>query len=208
MAGNGGFCFGVWAGSGSGLGIDRADFAGIAGAVAGDFAGDAGVDGVVVGAVSGGSALREQNMLARLDADLPVYAPPSFWAYFAGKLRMQMLLPIIPILMIVGFRDTARMGLRLVGVNSNEGGIDLLISAIATGSVFVMAPEVLRRVLWTERLEDPVLRERLAAVVERAGVRYRDVLLWRTHQTVGNAMVMGLCRGSGMCYCRMCCWNR
>src|SRR5205823_14715197 len=35
-------------------------------------------------------------------------------------------------------------------------------------------------------------RARLDAICNRAGVRCRDVLLWRTHHSVGNAAVMGL----------------
>jgi STE24 endopeptidase len=57
--------------------------------------------------------------------------------------------------------------------------------------VVFFAPEILRRVLHTERLADSPLRRRLEAMCRRTGVKYRDILLWRTQNNVGNAAVMG-----------------
>ena len=137
-------------------------------------------------------ALREQNLLTRLDSDLPISAPPSFGQYFLSKLRMQLLFTIAPIVMIVAIRDIAGLTLQLFHIEHALGAIDLLVSAGAALLVFLIAPEVLRRVLVTESLPDPVLRQRLDVISNRAGVRCRDVLLWHTHHTVGNAAVMGL----------------
>jgi STE24 endopeptidase len=135
-------------------------------------------------------ALREQNVVSRLDRDLPVYAPPGFWIYFVSKLRMQLLLILVPILMIVLLRDLGSLILRWTGVGGNNDNIDSALWAGSMILVFVISPEVLRRVLATERLPDPELRERLRVISDRAGVNAR-VLLWRTHHTVGNALVMG-----------------
>src|ERR1019366_2029827 len=135
-------------------------------------------------------ALREQNIVSRLDRDLPVYAPPGFWIYFLGKLRMQLLLILVPVLMIVMLRDLVGLVLRWGGVGIISDNIDSAIWASSMIVVFVISPEVLRRVLATERLPDPELGARLRVISDRAGVDAR-VLLWRTHHTVGNALVMG-----------------
>jgi STE24 endopeptidase len=137
-------------------------------------------------------ALREQNLLTRLDGDLPVYPPPSLGVYFVGKLRMQLLFTIVPILLIVATRDALSWPLHAAGVLKPQSALDMTISAVAAIAVFVFVPRVLARVLDTEPLSDPALRERLDAIARRAGVRCREVLLWRTHHTVGNAAVMGL----------------
>jgi STE24 endopeptidase len=135
-------------------------------------------------------ALREQNVVSRLDQDLPVYAPPGFWIYFVGKLRMQLLLILVPVLMIVIIRDLAGLVLRSAGAVNISDNIDSALWAGSMIVVFVISPEVLRRVLATERLPDPELQARLRIISDRAGVDAR-VLLWRTHHTVGNALVMG-----------------
>jgi STE24 endopeptidase len=68
-------------------------------------------------------------------------------------------------------------------------------AALAYGAavvVLVLAPEPLRRVLHTARLPDSLLRQRLDALSALARTRYREVLLWHTHYTFGNAAVMGV----------------
>jgi STE24 endopeptidase len=40
--------------------------------------------------------------------------------------------------------------------------------------------------------DDWALRRRLQALCDRAGLRCRDILIWKTSSSVGNAMVMGL----------------
>jgi STE24 endopeptidase len=139
-------------------------------------------------------ALREQSLLNQLDGDLPIYAPPSFSDYFFSKLRMQVLFTTVPVFMIVALRDFGGWGLLKLHLIEPTAGGDAIVSAAAALIVFIISPEVLRRVLATERLADTELRERLWGIANRDRVRCRDVLLWRTHNTVGNAAVMGLVR--------------
>jgi STE24 endopeptidase len=58
--------------------------------------------------------------------------------------------------------------------------------------VFIIAPEILRRVLPTQPLPDSPLRRRLENLCRRNGLRYRDILLWHTENNMGNAAVMGI----------------
>jgi Zn-dependent protease with chaperone function len=62
----------------------------------------------------------------------------------------------------------------------------------AIGLVYLVAPELLRRILPTSPLREGPLRRRLEALCRRSGMRYRDILVWHTHFNVGNAAVMGI----------------
>src|SRR5437867_21175 len=66
-------------------------------------------------------ALREQNLLYQLEADLPVHAPPQFWRYLLAQLRLQMLFTIVPVLLILAIRDVAVLALRAMGHTPRQG---------------------------------------------------------------------------------------
>jgi STE24 endopeptidase len=144
-------------------------------------------------------AVREQGVLAALEAELPIFAPPSFAAYFANRLRTQLLFTTVPVLLILSLRDAATVGLHAAAragwsnftwppSTAVDGRLDLAAVAL----VLVFIPVVLRRVLSTRRLPDGRLRQALGEVLRLAGVRCREVLLWDTHNNVGNAAVMGV----------------
>ncbi len=142
-------------------------------------------------------AVREQGVLAQLEADLPVFAPPPFAGYFANKLRAQLLFTTVPVLLILALRDAATAA---VAAAARPGWVrwppsDAVDSAAYVGSVAVvvlLVPAVLRHVLHTQRLPDSRLRDALSTVLRLAGVRCREVLLWHTHNNLSNAAVMGL----------------
>lgn len=138
-------------------------------------------------------ALREQNLLDQLEQDVPVHAPPSLRQYMFANLRQQVLFMTLPILLILLVRDLAVVGIKLSGwslgkLSDFENWIILPAAAI----VFLIAPEVLRRVLKTSPLPDSSLRRRLEEICRRMGLRYRDILLWETQYSMGNAAVMGV----------------
>jgi len=138
-------------------------------------------------------AFREQNLLSQLDADLPVHSSPSFKSYFASHLRLQFLFVVVPVLLIVLTHDLIRLAATVAvgsrwGLSDPDDPFSLMAAALL---IFVLAPEILRRVLHTEPLPNGPLRRRLEALCRRTGVRYRDILLWRTQNNLGNAAVMG-----------------
>ncbi len=142
-------------------------------------------------------ALREQNLLTRIENDLPVFTSSSFRAYFGNKLRIQLLFTIIPVLSILAMRDLAILAmttyfkLRHQPVAISEETESVIWLACAA-SVFLFAPEVLRRVLRTRRLPDSPLRSRLEKMCQSANMKCREILLWQTHNNTGNAAVMGI----------------
>lgn len=137
-------------------------------------------------------ALREQSMLGALEADLPIHAPPGFRDYFFSNVRLRLLFTVVPIFLIVLLRDVLLLVGRQWPTGLSEEWLDAGAMMLAAGLVFVFAPEILRRVLHTEPLEDSPLRRRLEAMCRRSSMRYRDILIWRTHSNMGNAAVMGI----------------
>jgi STE24 endopeptidase len=140
-------------------------------------------------------SLREHNLLDELEADLPVHAPPSFRHYFTSNLRLQLLFTAIPVFAIILTRDLLASAVRAAkgpGALPPDSPLEFAVMLLSTATVFVLAPEILRRVLQTQPLPDSPLRRRLEALCDRVGMRYRDILLWRTQNHMGNAAVMGI----------------
>jgi Zn-dependent protease with chaperone function len=136
-------------------------------------------------------ALREQNVLENLNDDLPVHAPPTFLKTVNANFRLQIAFTLMPVAFILVLRDVATLVLGIIGAKDVQG-IENVIMVPATLAVLLFAPELLRRVLHTERLADSPLRRRLEAMCHEAKLGYREILLWRTGGTMGNAAVMGL----------------
>jgi STE24 endopeptidase len=138
-------------------------------------------------------ALRELSISSYLQDDLPVHKPPTFSGYFGANIRLQLLFLVVPVVLIALLHDSIRL-LATVAVGSRwdfNSADNPFTWLLAAGMVFFFAPEVLRRVLYTEPLPQSSLRRRLESLCHRTGVRYREILLWRTENNLGNAAVMG-----------------
>lgn len=138
-------------------------------------------------------AARESGMFHALDNGLPVHLPPSFWRFALANLRLQVLFTVVPIALILLVRDVlhlvATQWLSLPVTGDLRESVIMLASALM---VFVPAPLILKRVLHTRRFPDSPTRDRLVAVAQRIGLRYREILLWDTDGNVANAAVMGV----------------
>lgn len=141
-------------------------------------------------------ALREQNLLLDFDSDLPLYQPPTFGVYFLSKLRLEVLFTLLPVAMIVLVRDgLAFLAVEFFTTPSNPEvptPVEMTSLVLSAAIVFVFAPVLLRRILKTRTMPDSPLRQRLEHLCQRAGVKYRQLLIWDTHHHVGNAAVMGV----------------
>lgn len=139
-------------------------------------------------------ALREQSLLSALENGLPVYAPPSFRSYLKANFRLQLLFTVVPVVMLLAAHDvllvTVLQPLRITPQERPWLNFGLLL--VASGAIFVIAPEILRWVLNTQPLEDSPLRRRMEELCRRHKMKYRDILLWRTDHNMGNAAVMGV----------------
>jgi Zn-dependent protease with chaperone function len=71
--------------------------------------------------------------------------------------------------------------------------LDWVIAIATMGALFVFSPHLIRHVWKTRRMEDGALRERLAALLGRAKMSCRDILVWDTlGGQVVNACVTGI----------------
>jgi STE24 endopeptidase len=137
-------------------------------------------------------ALREQSMLFALEDDLPVHAPPAFAGYFASQLRLQVLFTLIPIAMILILRDLMMIVLLRTGIIARDSAAEAMLLLGCSAIVFLVSPAILKHVLRTQPLPRSPLRSKLEEMCQRCGLRYRDILLWRTDNNMGNAAVMGI----------------
>lgn len=139
-------------------------------------------------------ALREQSLLFALENGQPIYAPPSFGSYLGANLRLQLLFTVVPVVLLLGAHDLLLTAvLEPLGITPQEQPwLNFVLLLIASGAIFVIAPEILRWVLHTQPLEDSSLRRRMENLCRRHGMKYRDILLWRTSNNMGNAAVMGV----------------
>lgn len=140
-------------------------------------------------------------MIRALDAGQPVYAPPTRGQYVIARVRHDLLLILVPLVLI----SVWSRGVDLVISSAwagvawpalREPGTRSLVQAATqmAGVVLVLAlaPAVMRRVWDTVRLGDGPLRDELLAMCRAAGVRVREILVWRTHHVVVNGAAMGL----------------
>ncbi len=138
-------------------------------------------------------ALREHSLIEQLEHDMPVHAAPELRGYLLANMRQQVLFMLLPILLILLLHDLLLIGTRVAGLRiENAAAFDNWVMLPAGVAVFLLAPEVLRRVLDTRPLPDSPLRQRLESLCRRAGLKYRAILLWNTQYSMGNAAVMGL----------------
>jgi STE24 endopeptidase len=136
-------------------------------------------------------AIREQNILPAINAGDLIHPVPTLREYLVGGIRLQILFMLAPVLLGLLLRDGIRLVAAHYGHGDNES-VDMVASILPISLIILLAPEILRRVLPTEPLPPSPLRSRLEALCQRLNLRYRDILIWRTHHSLGNAAVMGL----------------
>jgi STE24 endopeptidase len=136
-------------------------------------------------------ALREQNLLTEAMENLPVHAVPPPARQLRNNIRQQLLPIVVPVLVVVLLRDA--LVLALGGRPTSYWGDLLMLPAVAV--MYLVAPELFRWLFDTRPLPSGELRDRLDALCKRAGLRYRDILLWQTDHSVANAQVVGILPG-------------
>lgn len=139
-------------------------------------------------------ALREIGILDQLDKGLPVRMGPSLWQHLASNIRLQLLFMFVPVLAILALRDVLAVTLHMAGIPISQS-LEIIVALLCMLPVVVISPVLLAWVLPTEPLPDSPLRQRLEALCRQHGIRVKNVLLWRTHSSIGNAAVMGVIPG-------------
>lgn len=127
-------------------------------------------------------------LLDELIIALPGLAMVSVGRAFGERLRLELLPVVVPIFILQTWAELAEI---LWGQSISVGWL----AALQLGGVVVLIafmPELLRRVWRTEPLPAGPVRTSLQVSLDHAGVRARDLLLWKTGGRVGNAAVMGI----------------
>ena len=136
-------------------------------------------------------AMREQTLLAKLEADLPVRSGPTLWQYLLANTRLQLLFLFAPVLCILAFRDVLVFAATLAEIQLTEAH-HLVVSLASMLPVMLVAPVLLVRILPTAPLPPSPLRDRLEELCRNNGLRVSNILLWKTGGNIGNAAVMGM----------------
>jgi Zn-dependent protease with chaperone function len=148
--------------------------------------------------------LRESMWVRVLEEGHPAYPTPSRWQFVWSNIRHQVLFVLGPLILIGVWSEEWRRLLALhgEGILSDFAGwvrqsaysepIHLVGQLGGVVAVLAISP-LLMRAVWDARPIGPgPLRDRLMAICERAGVRVRGLLVWRTHGSMLNGAAMGL----------------
>jgi len=141
--------------------------------------------------------LIEASMLGALDRGEPVHPPPTRWQIVADRGRHTLAIGVVVIAAILAWAEATIIAAeRLVERGLLPAGerAELIVAgsqlAIAI-PVLLLAP-LLIRVFWrTTPLAHGELYERIRGICETHGVRFRDVLIWRTRGSMLNGAVVG-----------------
>ena len=129
------------------------------------------------------SVIRERSFPYRLAQGLPAHPMPTLPQYLSMQIRHNFYL-----LVLIGIASFVEwLGDKL------EGRISFA-PQVATGIAFVavmlMVPWLMTRIWTTVPLRGP-LRNRLDAMAKQYHVRFRNILIWKTHNQVTNAAILG-----------------
>ncbi|OPX22960.1 MAG: hypothetical protein B1H04_04290 [Planctomycetales bacterium 4484_123] len=117
---------------------------------------------------------------------------PRGWSrrgYVGFQVRHSLLFVLVPVGAVVFIHDVLAL-LQQAGVLGQPAA--WAAGAVLGGGVFLLIPAVIVRIWRTRPLPAGLLRDRLEACCRRAGLAYRDIVLWETGGVVANAAVMGL----------------
>lgn len=140
-------------------------------------------------------AMRGDVRMMSGTGDIPGSPRVSLFQHVLLNLRFSVLVIAVPMLLIL-FASHVVDGHRAV-LGRLLFGSPLapdVVLGVAVLIVFILSPLMLRVVWSTGRLEEGALRDRLEALCRRIGLKYRDILVWKTDGLMINAAVMGLFR--------------
>jgi len=117
--------------------------------------------------------------------------------YITDRFRHQVLIVLVPVLGISGWRELIDRGETLAidrGMTSpgRAQTIGLSLEFIGVLCVLVFMPVLLRFIWRTAPMGEGALRDRLIAMCDRCGVRCRGLLVWMTHGMMINGAVIGV----------------
>lgn len=135
------------------------------------------------------SAVRQRSLPYTLARAQPVHEMPTLGAFMAMQMRHN----FYPFIFLL-FQGLVRaLSAAIAGLISGDdkGNIADFLALGASGiSFFMVLPFLLTKIWSTTPLTGP-LRQRLDAVAARYKLRFRQILLWRSQNTMINAAIVG-----------------
>lgn len=116
----------------------------------------------------------------------------SFRQYLDYNIRHHLLFVAVPICLIVAATDALRLYLCPLLPAQAADQAALIGSIVLAGAVFLISPLLIVRIWRTHPLPAGELRDHLEATAAALKLRYRDILVWQSGNTVANAGMMGL----------------
>lgn len=116
--------------------------------------------------------------------------PATFWSqagYFFHQLRQFALLVFIPLGLMLVHRTASRFAPEIVQSNWYR-----LLSLAGVPAFVLLAPLIIKPLLGLKSMPAGRVRSRIEALAKRLHFRYTDLLVWPTHGSTMNAMIVGL----------------
>jgi STE24 endopeptidase len=145
-----------------------------------------------VGLHSGDQAIRQLALATRLGQGGPVRPVWGMGEYLIFQLRHQLLIIAAPMALIVMSYDAIDVYSDKYLVPHRLFWVRELMFGVVAGVVFLLAPLAMRWIWSTASMPPGDLRDRLVRITERVGLKYRDILIWKSEGILVNAAVMGL----------------
>lgn len=134
--------------------------------------------------------LREASIMRAIEEGRQIHPPRTLAQFLADNVRHALLITLVPLAAVVAVSEAVmRYGPR-VGIRSLDALAALQLLAVLL--VLLFSPVALRFIWSTVPLDAGPLRDRLADMCARHNVRFRNILVWRTHGSMINGAVMGL----------------
>lgn len=143
---------------------------------------------MLVAVVAGWIAGYRVEQAIHLAVDGPGTRFMSLRQYVIYKVRQNLGLVFGPMLLYLGLQESANQVFAWWHVDPTTQ----FYASLSLGGIVILSMSwLLTRILDTTPLPAGPLRRRLEAIARRAKFRYTDILVWRTHGNMANAMVTG-----------------
>ncbi len=139
--------------------------------------------------------LHDALTIRALDEGRPPVQPPTRWQYVWDRTRHQALLILAPVGLILAWAETLNFAPLWFPERLGFLNDPLISSGAQIAGVLVLlalAPPLLRLIWSTTPLTSGPLYERLCDLCRAHRVRFRRILIWRTHNSMLNGAVIGL----------------
>lgn len=115
------------------------------------------------------------------------------WEYLSVNAKF-LLLPVLPLLAYMVLNDLIdRSPLRVRLFFIDNPYLHWLVLVLLIVALYVKAPQILQGIWRATPLRDPQLREMLADLARRTGVKFKEIMVWHTGGArIANAGVAGL----------------